>query len=44
MKAEQELRQRVCFLLRVREDKIEEYKKCHAAAWPEMLQALRDTG
>jgi L-rhamnose mutarotase len=35
---------RVCFLLKVREEKIEEYKKRHAAVWPEMLDALRQTG
>jgi L-rhamnose mutarotase len=35
---------RVCFLLKVREDKIAEYTERHAAVWPEMLQALRDTG
>lgn len=35
---------RVGFLLKVREDKIEEYKKHHEAVWPEMLDALRRTG
>ncbi len=36
--------QRVCFLLRVKKDRMEEYKVRHAAVWPDMLQALRDTG
>lgn len=35
---------RVCFLLKVRAEKIEEYKARHAAVWPEMLDALRQTG
>jgi L-rhamnose mutarotase len=35
---------RVGFLLKVRQDKIEEYKKHHEAVWPEMLDALRRTG
>ena len=36
--------QRVCFLLKVKQDKIEEYKVKHASVWPEMLQALHETG
>ena len=35
---------RICFLLKVRPDKLEEYKARHAAVWPEMLDALRETG
>jgi L-rhamnose mutarotase len=35
---------RVGFVLKVKQDKIEEYKKHHENVWPEMLQALRDTG
>lgn len=35
---------RVCFLLKVRAEMLEEYKSCHAAVWPEMLAALRETG
>ena len=35
---------RYCFLLQVRPDLLEEYRARHAAVWPEMLQALRDTG
>jgi L-rhamnose mutarotase len=36
--------ERVCFLLKVRQDRIEEYKARHKAVWPEMLEALRETG
>jgi L-rhamnose mutarotase len=36
--------QRVCFLLRVKPDRLEEYKRRHRQVWPEMLQALRETG
>ncbi len=36
--------QRVCFQLQVRPDRIDDYKQRHAAVWPEMLRALRDTG
>ena len=36
---------RVGFLLmKVKEDRIEEYKRHHEAVWPEMLDALRRTG
>jgi L-rhamnose mutarotase len=35
---------RVCFTLQVRPDRMEEYAARHAAVWPEMLHALRDTG
>lgn len=35
---------RTCFLLKVRREKLEEYKDRHAQVWPEMLAALRDTG
>lgn len=36
--------ERVCFLLKVRADRLAEYKERHQAVWPEMLQALRETG
>ncbi|MGH9582212.1 MAG: L-rhamnose mutarotase [Bryobacteraceae bacterium] len=36
--------QRVCFVLQVRPDRLEEYKHRHNAVWPEMQQALRETG
>ncbi len=35
---------RVCFLLKVRADKLEEYKERHAHVWPEMMDALRQAG
>jgi L-rhamnose mutarotase len=35
---------RICFTLKVRADRIEEYKERHARVWPEMLDALRETG
>jgi len=37
-------RERVCFLLRVRPDRLDEYKARHRDVWPEMLAALRETG
>ncbi|GAA2926949.1 L-rhamnose mutarotase [Streptomyces enissocaesilis] len=36
--------QRVCFLLKVRQDRVEEYRERHAAVWPDMLEALSATG
>jgi L-rhamnose mutarotase len=36
--------QRVCFLLNVRPEKMEEYKARHREVWPEMIQALRNSG
>ncbi|HZP16874.1 MAG TPA: L-rhamnose mutarotase [Terriglobales bacterium] len=36
--------QRICFVLQVKPDRLEEYKRRHRAVWPEMLQALRETG
>jgi L-rhamnose mutarotase len=35
---------RVGFLLKVKEEKIAEYKKHHENVWPEMLEALRRNG
>jgi L-rhamnose mutarotase len=35
---------RHCFLLRVRPDRMDEYRRRHEKVWPEMLQALADTG
>ena len=35
---------RVGFLLKVKQDKLQEYKEHHGAVWPEMLDALRRTG
>jgi L-rhamnose mutarotase len=36
--------ERVCFLLSVRPDRIEEYRARHREVWPEMLAALGRTG
>lgn len=36
--------QRICFVLQVRQDRLEEYKERHRQVWPEMQAALRDTG
>ena len=35
---------RVCFQLQVKPERLEEYRRRHAAVWPDMLQALRATG
>jgi L-rhamnose mutarotase len=35
---------RVCFLLKVRQDRLEEYRERHGEVWPEMLDALREAG
>jgi L-rhamnose mutarotase len=36
--------ERVCFLLRVRADRLDEYRERHRAVWPEMLDALSAAG
>ena len=36
--------QRSAFVLRVRQDKIDEYVEAHRNVWPEMLAALREAG
>jgi L-rhamnose mutarotase len=35
---------RVCFLLQVKKNRLEEYKARHKAVWPEMLRALHQAG
>jgi len=35
---------RYCFLLQVKPELLGEYRERHAAVWPDMLQALRDSG
>jgi L-rhamnose mutarotase len=35
---------RVCFVLQVKPECVEEYKRSHREVWPEMLDALRETG
>lgn len=36
--------QRVCFVLKVRQDRLAEYRERHAAVWPQMLAALSAAG
>jgi len=36
--------ERVCFLLRVRDDRLDEYRRRHRDVWPEMLEALSGCG
>lgn len=35
---------RICFVLRIKQERLEEYKRRHRDVWPEMLNALRETG
>jgi len=35
---------RICFVLQVKRERLEEYKARHRNVWPEMLAALRATG
>lgn len=35
---------RIGFQFKIREDKIDEYKKIHQNVWPEMLEALQTAG
>jgi L-rhamnose mutarotase len=35
---------RVCFQLQVREERIAEYTERHASVWPQMLEAIKDSG
>lgn len=35
---------RVCFVLQVKPDRLDEYKERHRAVWPEMLEALNRAG
>jgi len=36
--------QRICFVLQVKPDRLEEYKRRHRAVWPDMLAALSQAG
>jgi hypothetical protein len=38
------LMERVCFLARVRPERLDEYRERHTSVWPEMLAALAKTG
>ncbi|HEY6183832.1 MAG TPA: L-rhamnose mutarotase [Terriglobales bacterium] len=35
---------RICFVLQVNPERLEEYKVRHRSVWPEMLEALKETG
>ena len=35
---------RICFVLHIKPERLEEYKRRHRNVWPEMLDALRETG
>lgn len=35
---------RVGFCFKVKKDRIPEYRECHRQVWPDMLQALRESG
>ncbi|MDR0366715.1 MAG: L-rhamnose mutarotase [Bifidobacteriaceae bacterium] len=34
----------ICFVSKVSTDQLDAYRQAHANVWPEMLEALRDTG
>lgn len=36
--------QRICFVLHIRREKMQEYRERHAAIWPAMIEALQDAG
>lgn len=36
--------QRICFVLQVKKERLDEYKERHRCVWPEMKNALRETG
>lgn len=36
--------QRICFALQVRPERLDEYKQRHRSVWPEMREALQETG
>lgn len=35
---------RVCFTMRLKPDRVDDYLAAHATVWPDMLDALRETG
>jgi L-rhamnose mutarotase len=35
---------RVCFVLQIKPERLDEYKRRHRSVWPEMQAALRETG
>ena len=36
--------ERICFVLQVKSDRLDEYRRRHREVWPDMLSALRETG
>lgn len=36
--------ERVCFVMRLKPDRVHDYLAAHESVWPEMLDALRETG
>jgi L-rhamnose mutarotase len=44
MGREREIIKRIGFLLKVKEDRVDEYKKHHQNVWPEMRKALSQNG
>ena len=36
--------QRICFILQVKKERLSEYTERHRSVWPEMKNALRETG
>ena len=40
----QPARPRICFMLQVKPDLLDEYRRRHAAVWPDMIAALQRTG
>ena len=36
--------QRICFVLQIKPERLQEYNARHRDVWPEMLTALRETG
>jgi len=36
--------QRVCFVMRLKPERVQDYLVAHETVWPEMLDALRETG
>lgn len=40
----QATKQRVCFMLHIKPDRLDEYRRRHAAVWPAMIEALQRTG
>ena len=37
-------RERVCFLMQLKPERVADYLRAHEVVWPEMLEALRETG